>query len=378
MSFSLRKQCKNACFTSLFVFQNTTMSDAIPELVPVAAPTVSAEEAFKQICSMKRLGLTVRQDLLTVIPGAIQFAKERMPIDPLLERACAHAGRGSSVPGSRSIRLALAAVQNGTFASSEVPAQVLVALRDELGAEEASLLEKPTVNSQTHHPEANTKHPSKDLREAFRSIIGTQEDPRCGEAIHTCLTQTGFCTEPWITPNVKRQVCDVAAGRLDWAYYAKALTEIPPGVPFANAKDDGVRLSVWTLLCKLGAIVMSYRLRHEGVSVSRETLESLMRDNSVDTSNKSIVAHLAAHSRAVSQVHHSRPSLNLEGRASARGAPPDLKPRYGFRQTVSSTSGGTCWNCGKRGHQARNCKASQHRDREKPFLPRHGKRGRDE
>ena len=81
-------------------------------------------------------------------------------------------------------------------------------------------------------------------------------------------------------------------------HYAKSLASMPPDTRFPNIEEDGVRLGLWTLLCKLGSILLTHRLRHEGVGVAAETLEQIMMGEAADNNNKAIVSHLATHARA--------------------------------------------------------------------------------
>ena len=92
----------------------------------------------------------------------------------------------------------------------------------------------------------------------------------------------------------------------DLAYYAEVLSKMPPGTTAPSIESESVRLNKWSVLCKIGAVELSFQLGHEGVALSPEFLETVMLDNVVENSNKLIIAHLAAHSRAINQVRSAQ------------------------------------------------------------------------
>ena len=111
-----------------------------------------------------------------------------------------------------------------------------------------------------------------------------------------------------------------------------------------------------------------HRLRHEGAAVSVETLEHLMLDNHTETTNKSIVAILAGHERALAMVNRnvttvckvsagtfpSAPQTPVVRNAYKRtnpGKPPSVVKAWNYPRAPR----GTCRHCGKRGHEIRDC-----------------------
>ena len=117
------------------------MVDTIPELVPVVNNAPSPKVSYMELCSMKQLGLTVQWNLFGALPGATQFAKELVNIDPVLERASACAD--NSIHGTQVIRRNLSASQRGDFSSTDITPQVK--LRDELCGEESVLFRPPST-----------------------------------------------------------------------------------------------------------------------------------------------------------------------------------------------------------------------------------------
>ena len=114
------------------------MSEALPELRPDNT-AASLESAFRGVCSLKRLGVTVREDLLQLLPQATEFIRTKITTEPLLEIAAASAASGATARGILAIRKALSALIRGAFFSPDIPNSVLVALRDEHSLLEGSL-----------------------------------------------------------------------------------------------------------------------------------------------------------------------------------------------------------------------------------------------
>ena len=224
------------------------MPDALPNLVPESYTTESPKSAFFELCSLKRLGVTVRDELVASLPKAIQYVKEKKAITPILESAAVTSAKGNTVNGARIVRRTLEAMLRGDFTSEHVAQTVLVALRDAICALESELEENESnlVVQEASTPLRDERN-SKDLRTAFRTLIGTREDPRCGNQLHQSLTDTGFTTEPWFVQQVKRAVKESVGNRPDTLHYAKLLADSPPDSPIANGEPEGIRLGVWSL-----------------------------------------------------------------------------------------------------------------------------------
>ena len=229
------------------------MPEALPSLLPENYAAHSPKCAFLELCSLKRLGVTVREELVGILPKAIQYVKGKKSMTPILESAAATAAKGNTVNGARIVRRTLAAMVRGDFSSGNVSQAVVVNLRDALCALEAELEHSEAV------PVAETETPTrgdqsnKDLRKAFCSLIGTRKDPRCRVQLHQCLTDTGFSTETWLSPHVQKAVKESVDNRPDMVYYAKLLADSPPDAPIESINSEGVRLGIWSLLCKMGA-----------------------------------------------------------------------------------------------------------------------------
>ena len=97
-------------------------------------------------------------------------------------------------------------------------------------------------------------------------------------------------------------MCNAVGTRPDAVHYAKLLADAPPDTPLPASESEGVRLGVWSLLRKLGSVLLSHQLRHEDATVAPETLEKLMLDSVGDRSNSSIVSFLAGHTRAIASI----------------------------------------------------------------------------
>ena len=210
---------------------------------------------------------------------------------------------------------------------------------------------------------------SKNLRKAFCGLIETRESPRCGTQLHQCLTDTGFTTDPWLSPQVNRTVKESVVNRPDMVHYAKVLADSPPDAPIKSIDSEGVRLGVWSLLCKMGAVLPMHRLRYEGAAVSAEALERLMLDDHNKATNKSIVANLAGHERALEVVNRDSSTMHkfAAGTVPLALRTPAARNAYKPPHPVKVSSSieawnyphaprGTCRHCGKRGHEIRDCK----------------------
>ena len=335
------------------------MVDAIPEVVPAQTTLSEARSAFNELCSMKRMGLTLRDKLVQLLPNALECVKAHVPTTPLLEEASSTAGSGDTERGAQAILRAVSALKIGNFSSREVPQSVLVALRDLLCAHEGSLTSRDTPPSSPHSEEQRKRgRVPKEMQEAFCAVIGTREDPRCSEVLHQCLTHTGFSAATWLTPGVKEAVRNAVGTRPDAVYYAKLLCESPPDSRLTALESEGVRLGVWALLCKLGVVLLSFQLKHENAYVPAETLVKLMLDDVSDRSNQPIVSFLAGHTRALSvitgaqtKVMHPRPFPGLV--IPLKGA--NMKKTWHFPNAPA----GTCRHCGKRGHRISDCRVPE-------------------
>ena len=115
------------------------MVDAIPEVVPTESTLSEGRAAFLELCSMKRMRLTIKEKLVQLLPTAIEFVKSYMSVTPLLEEASAVAGDGDTTRGAQVIIRTVTALKSGTFSSRDVSQPVLVALRDQLCVHEGAL-----------------------------------------------------------------------------------------------------------------------------------------------------------------------------------------------------------------------------------------------
>ena len=284
--------------------------------------------------------------------------------------------------GAQVIIRTVTALKSGNVSSRDVSQAVLVALRDQLCVHEGALT---APSSQSVAPQADDQHKvgrlPKNMQEAFRSVVGTQEDPRCSEALHQCLTQTGFSAATWLTPRVKEAVRNAVGTLPDSVYYAKLVSEFPPDSRLTSLDSEGVRLGVWTLLCKLGGVLLSYQLAHENAHVPAETLVKLMLDDASERSNKSIVSFLAGHTRALSIITGAQQQTKRVPHQSFSGPrpqsfvprPQSFVPRpQSFASQVPlrgmsvkktwpfpNAPEDTCRHCGKRGHRMSECRVPE-------------------
>ena len=216
------------------------------------------------------------------------------------------AGNGKTTEGVQKMELACAALLSGNFSSRNVSDEILVALRDavfEIEVDSKNMETKEPTEEKPAHELSSAQKRLKEIQDQVRPYIGTMDDPRCGELIHKCLLNVGFASESWMTPEIVANVRNVVGKAPYMRYYAQLFTKHPAGDPLPDVSNKGVRLVMWSLLCKLGSVMMSHRLAHHGKIIAAEKIEEILLNNEHIKVGHSIVAVIATDERATSQVN---------------------------------------------------------------------------
>ena len=62
-----------------------------------------------------------------------------------------------------------------------------------------------------------------------------------------------------MTSFLKTKVRSAVGDKPNAMYCAKQMVSVPPGSRIPHLENEDARLSVWALLCKLGALLLSHR-----------------------------------------------------------------------------------------------------------------------
>ena len=283
--------------STVLTHTSTTCFDSLSE-TSSTNERYSPEDAYMQLCSMKRVGVEVRNRIISVFPAAVFFVKGKMMLEPIL------AGNGKTATGAQKIENSFQALRCGNFDAGEVPDTVLVALRTHYVI--MSRLSSKDENVTKRGAEGQTvsnERGGKGIKGSMNPLICKAAKPICGPLIHQCLTNQGFQTEGWMTPELIAEV-RAAIGKTPYMrYYANLIAQLPAGTTITGTEDEGIRLVVWNLLCKPASVMVSCRLAAQGTRITPATFEEILLDSEATSIDKSIVNALASNVRAVTRVN---------------------------------------------------------------------------
>ena len=173
----------------------------------------------------------------------------------------------------------IGALQEVEFTTSCVADNVILALRDEWAALEG-IPPKNSSKDQAEEPAPSAQNGVlrgiKDVHEAFRLLIGSPSDPRCGALLRHCLSIKGLSTEPWLTSSVFVFVRSLVGTDPDKAMCAQTMADLTPEETIPMSHVEQIRLTYWSLLCKLGAALYSKRLATQGTRVDHGSIEEML------------------------------------------------------------------------------------------------------